>query len=224
MTEPESFRLIVTIDGPAASGKSSVARLVAGRLSVPYVSSGLVYRAVAVAARSYQVDPNDAAGLSAMLDAHSVALMLARDGNRVSVDGLDVTEVAETSRVDATVSLVAAHAPVRAWVNKTLRALPGSFVAEGRDMGASVFPSAQVKIFLTAPAGVRARRRVKDRTGDLPAIQANIEGRDATDALNSVPSPDAILLDTTPLSLDGVVKVVLAHVSRAKERLMGAAS
>jgi cytidylate kinase len=209
--------LVVTIDGPAASGKSSVARGVADRLGIPYLSSGLLYRLVAVAALEAGVDPDDPNGLANLLDRHSLTLVPDPAGNRVLLDDRDVTDYAHNSRVDSVVSRVAQHTLVRHWVNASLKRLPGPFVAEGRDMGAAVFPEAPVKLYLTASSRVRASRRKAERPEDVSAIEAAIIERDARDAVNSQPAPDAVILDTSSLNLEQVIENALREVGRSRE-------
>jgi cytidylate kinase len=203
---------VVTIDGLAASGKSTVARVVAARLSVPYVSSGLLYRAVTVAALEEDLDPNDENALLKMLERRDVRLEARKEGNRAWLDGREVTDAAHSSAVDAAVSAVAHHPRVRAWVNATIKRLPPPFVAEGRDMGTVAFPDASLKLYLTASPHVRAQRRAAERPEELGAIQAALEARDALDAVNSSPAPDAVLIDTSDLTLEGVVSSALERI------------
>jgi CMP/dCMP kinase len=200
---------IITIDGLAASGKSSVARNVARLLSVPYVSSGLLYRLVTLAALEDGVKTTDERALLDTLDAHELRLEPRNDGNRVYLDDRDVTEECASSRVDAEVSHVAQHGLVRSWVNAQVRRLAPPFVAEGRDMGTAVFPHARAKIYLTASSKVRAARRVTERNETLEVVRSSIEERDELDADNSEPAPDAAKLHTDGLNLDQTVKRVL---------------
>lgn len=206
-------RDVITLDGPAASGKSTVARRVAARLGVPFVSSGLLYRAATRLALDAGADPAGEAGLLELLDVHDVRLDPRGDDNRVIVDGRDVTSELTTDAVDDAVSAVAARPRVRAWVNARLREIPGPFVIDGRDMGKDVFPDAAAKVYLTARPEVRAARRVGERGADLSAVTDAIRRRDARDARQSVPAPDAARFDTSDLTLDEVVERVLAHVA-----------
>jgi CMP/dCMP kinase len=211
-TETDGIGFVVTIDGLAASGKSTVARAVAARLGVPYVSSGLLYRAVTVAALEEKLDPNDENALVDVLEHRDVRLEARKEGNRAWLDGREITEAAHSSAVDALVSAVARHPRVRGWVNATIKGLPPPFVAEGRDMGTVAFPDASFKLYLTASPRVRAQRRAAERPEDLAAIQAALEARDALDAVNSSPAPDAVLLDTSDLTLEGVVSSALERI------------
>ncbi|WP_019586497.1 (d)CMP kinase [Deinococcus apachensis] len=202
--------MIVTIDGVAASGKSSVASGVARALGVPYVSSGLLYRAATLLALEAGLNPEDAPALLAQLEANPLRLEPLAEGNRVWLEERDLTDDLHSSRVDAGVSAVARLSQVREWVNAQLRALPDPFVAEGRDMGTNVFPHADAKFYLTASPRVRAQRRARERAEDVPAIEAALVERDRRDAGQSAPAPDARVIDTSVLSLEGVIGAVLA--------------
>jgi len=204
-------RRVITLDGPAASGKSSVARLLAERLGISYLSSGLLYRAATYLAQRCGRDLGDAAGLVELLGGRRVRLEASLP-NRVLVDGQDVTGELHTDAVDAGVSVVARHPEVRAWVDDRLREVKGAFVVEGRDMGTVVFPEAAHKFYLSAPAEVRAARRVGERGADLRSVTEALERRDALDAAQSRPAADAHYLDTRDLTLEEVVERVLTHI------------
>lgn len=209
---PESHHTVIAIDGPAASGKSSVARLLARRLGVAYVSSGLLYRAATLAALRTSFDLADEDALIELLGRHQVTLHADAHGNRVSIDGADVTDELNTDAIDVAVSTVARHPRVRAWVTDRLREVQGSFVIDGRDMGTAVFPHARVKFFLTADPEIRAARRAGERSGELRQIAERLRKRDEQDALQSAPAPDAIFIDTGTLTLGQVVDEVLSRV------------
>jgi CMP/dCMP kinase len=212
ISSSSSGGFVITIDGLAASGKSTVARAVASRLGVPYVSSGLLYRAVTVAALEEHLDVNDETALMDLLGRRDVRLEARTEGNRAWLDGQDITDLAHSSAVDAFVSPVARHPRVRAWVNTSIKRLQPPFIAEGRDMGTVAFPDATLKLYLTASPRVRAQRRVVERPEDLEVIQTALEARDALDAVNSSPAPDAVLLDTSDLTLEGVVSSALEQI------------
>lgn len=204
--------MIVTIDGVAASGKSSVSSGVARALGVPYVSSGLLYRAATLLGLEAELDLHAAAGLLAHLRTRPLRLEPLAGGNRVWQGERELTGELHSTRVDSGVSVVAALPEVRGWVDAQLRALPAPFVAEGRDMGTNVFPHAQAKFYLTASPRVRAQRRASERPEDVPAIEAALVRRDLLDRVQSAPAPDAVVIDTGPLTLDGVVQAVLAQL------------
>lgn len=208
---------VITLDGPAASGKSTVARQVAAALGVPCVSSGLLYRAASVLANQARVDAGDAAAVLGVLERHQVDLLPGLAGDTLRIDGRDATSELHSDEVDATVSAVAAHPEVRAWVGERLREMPPPFVIDGRDMGSAVFPHARHKFYLDAAPEVRAARRVGERAADLAAVTAGIRRRDRLDARQLAPAPDAQHLDTGPLSLDEVVAWVLRRIRERSE-------
>jgi CMP/dCMP kinase len=205
---------VVTLDGPAASGKSTVARRVAEALAVPCVSSGLLYRAATALVARAGVDPGDAAAVLAELARHRVELHPGVAGDVLRIDGEDVTRSVQSDEVDAVVSRVAAHPVVRAWVGDRLREMPAPFVIDGRDMGSVVFPHAPHKFYLDASPEVRAARRVGERAADLAVVAEAIRRRDGLDARQLEPAPDAQHLDTGPLTLDEVVGWVLDRIVR----------
>ncbi len=204
--------MIVTIDGVAASGKSSVSSGVARALGVPYVSSGLLYRAATLLGLEAGLDLHGAARLLSCLQDSPLRLEPLAGGNRVWQGERELTGDLHSTRVDAGVSVVAALPEVRGWVDAQLRALPAPFVAEGRDMGTNVFPQAQAKFYLTASPRIRAQRRASERPEDVPAIEAALVRRDMQDRVQSAPAPDAVVIDTGPLTLDGVIQTVLAQL------------
>ncbi|MFN4231386.1 (d)CMP kinase [Thermus sp.] len=210
------MRGIVTIDGPSASGKSSVAQKVAEALGVPYLSSGLLYRAAAYLAQRVGVDPGDEAGILALLETFRVRLLPEAQGNRVVAERAgaleDLTPNLHTPEVDGAVSQVARHPGVRAWVNERLREVPPPFVAEGRDMGTAVFPQAPHKFYLTATPEVRARRRTLERPQDYGEVLRELIRRDELDRAQSAPAPEAVVIDTSGMTLEEVVARVLSHI------------
>ena len=204
--------MIVTIDGVAASGKSSVSSGVARALGIPYVSSGLLYRAATLLGLEAALDLGDAPRLLAHLRALPLRLEPLPEGNRVWTGERDLTPGLHQSAVDAGVSTVAAHPELRAWVDEQLRQLPPPFVAEGRDMGTNVFPDAPAKFYLTASPRIRAERRSAERPEDVDAIEAALIARDKKDAAQSAPAPDARVIDTGPLGLEEVIGEILRGV------------
>lgn len=212
----DSPRPVITLDGPAASGKSSAAKAVAARLGIAYVSSGLYYRAVTRLALSSGVDPADEAAVLALLADHEVELEPDATTDKVSIDGEDVSGFLHTDAIDDRVSDVAKLPRVRVWVKQKLQELEGPFVIDGRDMGTVVFPDARWKFYLTAPTEVRARRRVGERATDIDSVAHLLRLRDERDARQSVPAADAVHLDTGPLSLQDVVDFVCEHVTDSR--------
>jgi len=215
VSEGLSANTVITFDGPAASGKSSAAQRVAAAVGVPFVSSGLLYRAATYLAAADGCELDDATAVMRVLQGHDVALTPAVAGNRVHVDGRDVTAALHTDAVDAGVSHVAAHADVRRWVTQQLQRVEPPFTIDGRDMGSVVFPQAAYKFYLTASPAERARRRVGERAADLEAVAAAIARRDRLDSKQLAPAADAVHIDTDGLTLDQVVALVLERLGFA---------
>lgn len=209
----EEGRLVITLDGPAASGKSSVARRVAELLHIPYVSSGLLYRAATVLVLEGSCDPADETGVMALLSEHRVDLRapLGR-ANQLYIDDVNISPALHTDGVDEAVSAVASHPRVRDWVRERLRATSGSFAIDGRDMGTAVFPDAAHKFYLNAPAEVRARRRVGERGTSLQEVTEALRRRDALDEKQLAPAADAVHIDTADLTVEEVSRRVLDEV------------
>lgn len=204
--------MVIAIDGPAGTGKSTVARAVAERLGFTYLDTGAMYRAVALAA--------DRTGRPAAEVAEHIDIEL---GDRVLVAGEDVTEAIRTPEITAATSHVAADPSVReALVRRQQEIVAGGdWVAEGRDIGTVVAPGAAVKVFLTATAEERARRRAEQTGGDYETIlkdQAERDARDSTAdrAIFEAPA-DSVPVDTTELTLDQVIDQIATLVVEAKE-------
>lgn len=206
--------MVIAIDGPAAAGKSSVARALADRLGLTYLDSGAMYRCVALAALRAGVDPEDGAALGRV--ARGLEIDLA--GGRVWLDGEDVTEEIRAPEVSSAASRVAVHPEVRAAMVERQRALiaDGDYVAEGRDIGTVVSPGARLKVFLTATDDERARRRAAETGDPLPDVLSAQSRRDARDRERAHgalrPADDAVEMDTTGLSVEEVVDRVVALV------------
>ena len=197
--------MIVAIDGPAGSGKSTVAAALAQRLGFRYLDTGAMYRALTWLALGEDVDPADGSALAALAREHPVTFDAE---GRVEIDGQDVSAEIRATGIDRVVPLVAAHQGVREVMRERQRALgsEGDVVIEGRDIGAVVAPEAEVKVFLVASEGERARRRSADRPGaDADELADDLRRRDARDAANMQAAPDAVSLDTTALSVEEVV-------------------
>lgn len=207
--------MIITIDGVAASGKSTVSAGVARALGVPYISSGLLYRAATLYGLEGGLEPGDVAVLG-ILTEQPPRLEPNSAGNRVWRGEQDITENLHATRVDTGVSAYAARPEVRAWVDEQLRGLPAPFVAEGRDMGTNVFPQASAKFYLTASPRVRAERRSSERPEELDAIEAALIERDERDAAQSVPAQEAVLIDTGDLTAQEVIDRIVAEVQRRR--------
>jgi cytidylate kinase len=209
---------VVAIDGPAGSGKSTVARAVAARLGMDYLDTGAMYRAVAFTAIRRGVDPEDA-DLVARL-ARALRLEVTE---RVLVDGVDATIEIRGPEVSRAVSVVAANPDVRKELVRRQREWAqrhGGGVVEGRDIGTVVFPEAPVKIYMTASDEERALRRSQEVLDmNFDEVAADIARRDHIDANRAasplVAAPDAIVVDTTASSVDAVVEMVLDLAAKA---------
>ena len=199
--------MVIAIDGPAAAGKSTVARAVARRLGWTYLDSGAMYRVVALLVLAFPQREPAALARDARIDI---------GGGRVLLDGRDVSGQLRAPEVSEAASLVAADPGVRKALKTKQRELigDGDWVAEGRDIGTVVAPNAALKIFLTAAAEERARRRAAELGADARAVlaeQALRDERDATRAHSPLrPAPGAVTLDTTDLSVEQVVDRIVA--------------
>jgi cytidylate kinase len=208
--------MIVAIDGPAGSGKSTVAVTLARRLGFRYLDTGAMYRALTWLALRERVPLEDGDALAALARAHLVSFDAE---SRVGIGGEDVTEAIREPEIDRAVPVVARHAPVREVMRERQRALGelGDAVIEGRDIGTVVAPQAEVKVFLVADAVERARRRTVDRPGvGVETLAADLQHRDERDAVNTQPASDAVRLDTTELSVEEVVDRIAELVAEAR--------
>jgi CMP/dCMP kinase len=208
--------VIVAIDGPAGSGKSTVARGLAERLGFRYLDTGAMYRALTWVALEDAVDLEDGPALEALALANPVAF----EGDRVLVRDSDVTELIREPRIDRVVSSVARHPQVRSVMKERQRELAegGDAVIEGRDIGTVVCPDADVKVYLVADPGERARRRQADHPDiGAEALATDLRLRDERDAAQMQAAPDAEQIDTTELTigevLDRIERLVEARAS-----------
>jgi cytidylate kinase len=214
---------VITIDGPGGAGKGTVSLAVAHRLGWHYLDSGALYRVLGLSAGRKQIALDDEAAVA--VEAARLGVSFGADdpnlGVRVLLDGEEVTHEIRTEQAGKAASRVAALAAVRAALLQRQRDFqqPPGVVADGRDMGTTVFPDAGLKIFLTASAEERAKRRYKQliEKGDsanIRALQQEIEARDKMDSERAVsplrPAEDAVTLDTTSMGIEEVVAAVLA--------------
>ncbi len=219
--------LIIAIDGPAGSGKSTVAKLVAERLGFSYLDSGAIYRALTLYFLRQGIAPEDARALESALVNIAIRQESRAGKLRVYLNDEDVTREIRSPEVTAGVSGVASIPRVREWVNEHLRGqVRGrSVVVEGRDIGSVVFPDAQLKIFMEASLEARSLRRFRElqqsgHRADVEEIRKDIERRDRRDAERAhaplKKAKDAVTLNTTDLTVEQVVDIV---VNKAREVL-----
>ena len=222
MTAKDSAPLVVAIDGPAGAGKSTVAARIAARFGLLNLETGAMYRAFALKAIQTDSDLDDREELNRLAARTRIRLLPAPLGNRVFLDEVDVTKRIREPDVTAAASRVSVHPAIREWLVSMQRQLGASsgIVMEGRDIGTKVFPHAQVKIFLDAAAEVRGQRRYQ-QNGPSPAqapesVLQELRERDKRDRTRAEsplqPAPDAVIIDSTDLSLDQVVSQVEAII------------
>ena len=208
---------VIAIDGPAGAGKSTVARQVSTATGLRYLDTGAMYRCVALEVQNTATDPNNADAVGKI--ARDVKVVIERDAAKLN--GVDVSTEIRTSEINAIVSIIAAHTPVRDAMREQQRqwiqAQKGG-VVEGRDIGTVVFPDAILKVFLTASPEVRAERRVGQTGGDIKAVAASIAERDHLDStrLDSPlrPSLGSVIVDSSNRSIEEVVAEIVAHFER----------
>ena len=220
--------MIVAIDGPAGSGKSTIAKEIARQLGFNKLDTGAMYRAVTFAALDRDIDLDDEAAIDALAEQIEIRFTNGTgEDTRLTIDGQDASAAIRTPQVDANVSKVSAYPGVRAamLIHQRRAAEDRDIVAEGRDIGTVVFPNAQVKVFLTADPRERARRRVLQRHQNdaqpLTPAQLEAEVDETLDALEQrdkldssrevaplVPAEDAVHVDSTAHTIDEVVRII----------------
>ena len=216
--------MIVAIDGPAGAGKSTVAREVARRLGAAYLDTGAMYRALAWLALERGIAPSDGQALTALARESPIEIEPTDDGDRVRVDGRDVTAEIRDPEVAAEVSEVSAHAGVREEMVMAQRALMsgGDWVSDGRDVGSTVRPDADLKVFLTATPVERARRRRAELAArgvelDEERVLEDVRRRDAADSSRAASplrvAPGAIVIDSSGLDADEVTDRIMRMIA-----------
>jgi CMP/dCMP kinase len=215
MNEKQNSPLVVAIDGPAGAGKSTVAARIAARYGLLNLESGAMYRAFALKAIQTDSDLDDREELGRLAERTRIRLLPAALGNRVFLDDVEVTKRIREPDVTAAASRVSVHPGIRQWMVAMQRLLGASngIVMEGRDIGTTVFPNAQVKIFLDAAAEVRGQRRYQQNgpgAAQQPeSVLEQLRERDRRDRTRAEsplqPAPDAVIIDSTQLSLEEVV-------------------
>jgi cytidylate kinase len=218
-------RPVVTIDGPAGSGKSTTAKMVARKLGYTYLDTGAMYRAMTVKALRTGVDLDDPDALARQAHETDIAIRPDPEGTRVILDGIDITDEIRTPEVTQKSSIVAAAEGVRKRMVELQRQVGegGGIVAEGRDMGSVVFKDAEIKIYLDASLGCRAARRKKELEAagtavDLEKMEKDIESRDVYDSSREhsplVIPEGSVIVDTTEMTIDEQVEKVIQEVRK----------
>jgi cytidylate kinase len=217
-------KLLITIDGPAGAGKTTVSRALADRLGYRYIDTGALYRAVALAAKSRQIDPGDDAALQQLCSELNLEFREINGEQRLFSNGQDVTDYIRTPEVTMLASAVSARPVVRDYLLGLQRSLGArkAAVVEGRDMGTVVFPDADVKFFLSASTEARALRRyeeLKQKSKIAPRredVERDMRQRDKNDSSRKVAplkaAEDAIVIDSTQLTVDAVVDLMVTHI------------
>lgn len=215
-----SRRISIAIDGPAAAGKSTVAKIVAEKLTYIYIDTGAMYRALTYKALNKGASLDNEAELIEILNNTSIELMPGESGQKVLLDGIEVTNEIRSAEVTNQVSYVAVHELVRKEMVKRQQqfAVDGGVVMDGRDIGTHVLPNAEVKVFLLASVEQRAQRRHAENTqkgfpSDLEKLKEEIAARDKIDSEREVAplkkADDAVEIDTTSLSITDVVAKIM---------------
>jgi len=225
---PGRTKIVIAIDGPAGSGKSTLAALLARKYNYVNIETGAMYRALALKAIEGSVAFDNGDKLANLAEQSRIDLVPTADGNRVLLDGTDVTERLRSQDVTEAASRVSVHPPVREWMVDSQRKLGagGGIVMEGRDIGTKVFPDAEVKIFLDAAPEVRGTRRFMQNPASeehATAVLAELRARDQRDRQRAnsplVAASDAVQIDSTYLTLDQVLARAIELVDAKLEEI-----
>ena len=215
-------KLLITIDGPAGAGKTTVSRALADRLGYRYIDTGALYRAVALAAKTRGINPENDAELKGLCAELELAFVLVEAELRLFLNGEDITDHLRTADITMLASAISARPVVREYLLDLQRTLgkDKAAVFEGRDMGTVVFPDADLKFFLDATTRTRALRRYDEiksqSTQTLEEVDLDIQRRDHNDSTRELaplkPAQDAIVIDSTDLSVAEVVELMVSHI------------
>jgi cytidylate kinase len=216
--------MVITIDGPAGAGKTTVSKRLAELLSFRYVDTGALYRRVGYEAKSAGIEADDDESLEKLCKTLDLNLVLSEKGLRLISNGQDISEEIRTPEMSMMASAVSARKVVRDYLLGLQRKLgmEKSVVFEGRDMGTVVFPEADVKFYLDASPEVRAYRRYLEMSEKknvlLEDVETDLRKRDANDSGRTLaplkPADDAVVIDATPLGIDGVIDVMMSHIRK----------
>lgn len=227
-------RLLITIDGPAGAGKTTVSRMLADRLGYKYIDTGALYRGVALQAISAGLKPDDDAGLEKLCSTLKMTFVPGKQGLRLLSNDADITDSIRTPEITMVASAVSARAVVRRYLLDVQREMgrEKAVVFEGRDMGTVVFPDADVKFYLDASLKTRALRRYKELAAGafqmLDEVESSMKQRDENDSTRDLaplkPAKDAIIIDSTDLPVKAVVERMLAYIGPCKRTHFPSAS
>jgi len=223
-------RIIMAIDGPAASGKSTAAKLLAGKLGYVYLDTGAMYRACGLAAKQSNTDIEDPQALSILMNSINIEIQYNEQGNRTILNHIDVSQAIREPEISRLASAISAKRLVREKMVELQRQMGknSGVILDGRDIGTVVFPQAELKFFLIAPVEVRAKRRYlelkeKGLNPDYEVVLREMEERDKADSSRAlaplVPASDAIQIDTGSLTIDGQVDLLYCHYLKRMDEL-----
>ena len=216
-------QLLITIDGPAGAGKTTVSRMLADRLSYRYIDTGALYRGIAYMAKSAEIEPDDDAALANLCSGSDIKFIRNEKGTRLLAGETDITDNIRTPEISMLSSAVSARPAVRQYLLKIQRDMgkEKGVVFEGRDMGTVVFPDADIKFFLDASPEIRSFRRYKELAArnssqTLEEVETDIRHRDKNDSTRAAaplkPAEDAVIIDATMRSAEDVVGQIEAHI------------
>ena len=215
-------KLLITIDGPAGAGKTTVSRALADRLGYRYIDTGALYRGVALAVKARGIDPQNDAELNQLCSGLELVFVIADEGLRLISNGQDISDRIRTPEIAMLASAVSARPVVREYLLDLQRDMGNQKAAvfEGRDMGTVVFPAADVKFFLDASTTKRAERRFEEFNSKgsqtLDEVERDMQQRDQNDRTREVaplkPARDAIIIDSTELTVEQVVELMVSHI------------
>jgi cytidylate kinase len=218
--------LLITIDGPAGAGKTTISRALAERLGYQYIDTGALYRGVAVAATQKHIAAGDDEALKALCANLSLRFAMTSQGSRLLANEVDITDLLRTPEISMKASAVSARPVVREYLLELQRRLgrEKSVVFEGRDMGTVVFPDADVKFFLEASPEIRAKRRFDELAPEsgvtLEAVARDMKARDHKDSTRTLaplkPADDAFVIDSTRLTIEAVLECMLDYIETQK--------
>ncbi len=216
-------KIVITIDGPAGAGKTTVSKMLAGKMNYNYVDTGALYRGIAYEAIATDTDPEDSEALNALCENLELKFVVTDNGSRLVSGGKDISDEIRTPEISMLASDVSAKPVVRECLLGIQKKLgeEKAVVFEGRDMGTVVFPDAEMKFYLDASIEVRAKRRhlelsEKQEDISLEDVEADMRTRDVNDSLREIaplrPAEDAVKVDATDLDVEKVIEVMFTHV------------